>query len=133
LQKSIERSFLYTNECVPYPKQPIKTTHTVNPLAALPAMQVLNNTGQLNTEEKHLDSGFRRNDVSNKPFPVRHTGEACPGLEPGAGAFRHPGALLPGVIEQLPRHFEKSPPGSVTNGNGGKWPAQAPHPQGGRP
>jgi len=53
-----------------------------------------NNTGQSNTEEKHLDSDFRRNDVKmlcivNKVIQAK------------AGAFRYPGALLPGVIEQL--------------------------------
>jgi hypothetical protein len=48
----------------------------------------------LNIEEKHLDSDFRRNDVKmlcivNKVIPAK------------AGAFRYPGAVLPGFIEQL--------------------------------
>ncbi|OPL08290.1 MAG: hypothetical protein AVO33_01065 [delta proteobacterium ML8_F1] len=56
------------------------------------ASLLLNNTGQSNTEEKHLDSDFRRNDLKmlcivNKVIPAK----AC--IQ----------ALLPGVIEQLLR------------------------------
>jgi len=44
-------------------------------------LQLLNNNGQSNTEEKHLDSDFRRNDLKMLCIVNK---------------------LLPGVIEQLP-------------------------------
>jgi len=59
------------------------------------------NTGQSNTEDKHLDSDFRRKDLKmlcivNKVIPAK----LVPGLnrEPGRSAIQ---AMLPGVIEQL--------------------------------